>query len=151
MGDSKAKEAELLQAVDHSRWLLNNGLANDVIKNQLFAYGGIAHPNILAVDLALDMENKCVKYDLFVDTKLLKKIKKFKELSESEGFWGLRKFKKMLIKEGNLHLDNILDNFIKDYCGRQWRTEIRILDYAEFVDSNEDVEDESVNFGHGKN
>ena len=29
-------------------------------------------------------------------------------------------------KEGNLHIDNILDKFIKDYCGLQWKAKVNI-------------------------
>ena len=82
------KQQHLAELVDHSRWLMNNGLANDVIKNQLMAYGAIAHPDVAAVELTMDMEGKTISYTLYVDSQLLKKINKFKELSKSTGFWG---------------------------------------------------------------
>ena len=144
------RDKHLSELVDHSRWLLNNGLANDVIKNQLMTYGAIAHPEIEAVDLTVDMENRTVHYKLYVGSKLLKKINKFKELSTSTGFWGLRGYKKMLLKEGNLHLDRILDKFIKDYCGVTWSATTVVLDSKEYQDGYEDVEDENFNFDSGE-
>jgi len=146
---SDAKNKELLEAIDQSRWLMNNGLANDVIKNQLMTYGAIAHPDITAVELDMNLEAKYIRYTLYVDKKLLKKINEFKELSESTGFWGLRKYKKMLLKHGNLHIDRILDKFIKDYCGQTWQTETLIKDFAGYVEGYEDVNDEGVNFSSG--
>jgi len=145
-----AENKDLLELIDQSRWLMNNGLANDVIKNQLMTYGAIAHPDIEAVELDINLETKYIKYTLFVNKKLLNKINKFKELSKSTGFWGLRKFKKMLIKEGNLHVDRILDKFIKDYCGQTWQTETILKDFAEYVEGYEDV-DENSNFDSGEN
>jgi len=144
------RQEQLSELVDHSRWLMNNGLANDVIKNQLMTYGAIAHPEIDAVEVAIDMDSHSISYTLYVSSKLLKKINKFKELSKSTGFWGLRSYKKMLLKEGNLHLDQILDKFIKDYCGVMWSTTTTVRDISEYQDGYEDVEDENFNFDSGE-
>ena len=144
------KQQNIAELIDHSRWLMNNGLANDVIKNQLMAYGAIAHPEIAAVELSMDMEKRSVYYQLYVDSKLLKKINRFKELSESEGFWGLLFYKRMIKQEGNLHLDRILDKFIKDYCGATWSATTTVLDISEYHNGYEDVGDENFKFGSGE-
>ncbi len=144
------RQQHLAELIDHSRWLMNNGLANDVIKNQLMAYGAIAHPEIAAVQLQMNLEERSVHYQLYVDSKLLKKINRFKELSEIKSFWGLYLFKRMLKKDGNLHIDQILDKFIKDYCGSTWSATTTVLDISEYQDGYEDVEDENFKFGSGE-
>ena len=143
-------DSKTQQSVDHCRWLMNSGLANDTIKNQLITYGAITHPDIQAVELTVDFENKTVFYRLYIDSKLLNKVDKFKELSKATKFWGLYKFKRLLKKEGNLNFNSILDKFIKDYCGLQWKAEVDILNLSEYDDKGYEDSNESVNFSDEK-
>ena len=128
---------DLIKYIDHQRWLLNNGLFNDEIKNQLFLYGSIVHKEVQAVDLAIDPPNKKINYKVYVHKSLLKKINKFKELSTSKSFFGMWRFKNLIEKEGNLNFQHVLGNFVRDYCGRDWSTVVSVLDVNEYVEGTE--------------
>ena len=70
-----------LDRLEHQRWLLNNNLVSDEIKDNLFIYGHILHTNVRYVDLDIDFTGKIITYTIFFDTKELSKINKFNELS----------------------------------------------------------------------
>jgi hypothetical protein len=133
----KMKSEELLEYVDNQRWLMNCGLFSDSAKNQLFMYGSIAHRDVKAVELDIQVESKNVSYKIYVDKSLLKKIDKYHELSKATGFWGLRRFKKLLEKEGDLNFAKILGTFVKDYCGPKWSVDVEVLDFADYVEGYE--------------
>lgn len=130
-------EKALAEYIDNQRWLMNNGLLNDAIKNQLFMYGSIVHKEVQAVELAIDVEKKLVSYKIYITPSLLKKVNKYKELSTSKSLFGLWRFKRLLQKEGNLNFSNILNRFVKDFCGPKWITEVEILNSDEYVDEFE--------------
>lgn len=127
--------------IDHHRWLLNNGVMPDAVKNQLFMYGSIVHKDVIAVDLAIDATNKHLSYDIYVSSNLIKKIQKFNRLKKSNTLFNLWRFKRILRKEGNLNFYGILSKFIKDYCGNSWTTKVKVTDYALYKpDYSNDVE-----------
>lgn len=128
---------ELAEYIDQHRWLMNNGLVNDGIKNQLFMYGSIVHKEVKAVEVDINVEKRLIHYQLFFDKKMLENLARFKELSTSTGLIGMWRFKRMLKKQGNLHLDRGLKQFIKDYCGPKWNVEIEYLDVAKYVEGYE--------------
>lgn len=130
-------EKALSEYIDNQRWLMNNGLLNDSIKNQLFMYGSIVHKEVQAVELAVNVERKIVEYQVYVHSSLLKKINKYKELSTSNSLFGLWRFKRMLKKEGNLNFEGILVRFVKDFCGPKWNTTVKVLDIDEYIESFE--------------
>lgn len=115
--------------IDHQRWLLDHGFINDLHKDNLYMYGAIVHKDVMAVEVKVDCEKKLVSYDLYCDASLLKKITKYIELSKSDTVIGLWRFKRLLLKEGNLNIEFLLNNFIKDYCGPKWRAEVNLKDF----------------------
>lgn len=127
---------QLAEYLDQSRWLMNNGLINDGIKNQLFTYGSIVHKDILAVELDIKVENKALEYRLYFDETTLKLIAKYEELSKSQTLFGLWRFKRMLNKHGNLNLEHILTRFVKDYCGSAWSVKVILVDFKNYVEGN---------------
>ena len=136
-----ADDQDGLSAIlDTQRWLMNNGFLNDMIKDQLYMYGAIVHKNIEAVELDADMTSKRVKYTIYISKSLLKKHKKFLELRTQDSLWALWKFRRILKKEGNLDFSKLIDNFIKDFCGPKWASEVEVIDVAEYVDGYEGIE-----------
>ena len=125
-------ETNISQLIDHHRWLLNNGIMHDDVKNHLFLYGSIVHKDVKAVDLVVDMENKTVHYDIYINKSLLKKINKFQELRGTTSLYGLWQLKRLVKNEGNLDFALILNNFIKDYCGSKWVSTVEIHDFKEY-------------------
>lgn len=131
--------------IDHHRWLLNNGIVHDNIKNQLFMYGSIVHRDVAAVDLAVNATEKCISYKIFVNSELQQKIDKFNKLRDDQSFIGLWRFKRFLKKEGNLDFDSILNSFVIDYCGKGWKTNITTVDFNDYVEGYQS-EIENVNY-----
>jgi len=131
---------EINDHVDHQRWLIEHGFINDLHKDNLYMYGAIVHKDIGAVELDVDCENKKVSYTIYCKNGLLGKIEKYKQLSESKGMLGLWKFKRLLLREGNLNIKFLLNNFVKDYCGPKWKAVIELKDYKDYVDGYEEQE-----------
>lgn len=120
--------------IDQQRWLLNNGLLNDMHKDTLFMYGSIVHRDVKAVEVQINTEKKIVSYVLYLDVKSLKTIEDYSVLSQSTSIMGLWRFKRLLKKEGNLNISHLLKTFVKDYCGVNWNTELELKDYKNYED-----------------
>lgn len=133
--DSK-REVNLEEYVDQRRWLLNNGLITDDIKNQLFLCGSVVHKEVQAVELTLDVmsEQKVVHYTIYVEPGLLKKIAQYEVLSKSTSLFGMWRFKRLLKKEGALDFQQILNKFVKDYCGPKWSATVKTVDFNSYVE-----------------
>lgn len=134
MDQKKKSEEELEQYVDQRRWLLNNGLVTDDVKNQLFFCGSIVHREVQAVELELEAENKLVKYKIYIDKDLMNKIDTYNVLSKSTSLFGMWRFKRFLKKEGALDFRQILNKFVKDYCGASWNVSVELVDFNTYVE-----------------
>jgi len=128
------KEVNLEEYVDQRRWLLNNGLVTDDVKNQLFFCGSIVHKEVQAVELQIDVENRRVNYTIYVDKSLLKRIEKYRVLSKSDSLLGLWRFRRMLRKEGSLDFYEILNKFVKDFCGPRWSATVKTVDFETYME-----------------
>lgn len=130
----KQDDEVLYRILDQQRWLMNNGLLNDMHKDQLYMYGAIVHKDIKAVELDIDVEKKTVSYYLYIDNRLSNQVKKFKRLSKSDGLFNMWRFKRLLEREGNLNFSAIIGRFVKDYCGPAWNSSVKLLDIKEYED-----------------
>lgn len=128
------QDVNIEEYVDQRRWLLNNGLVTDDVKNQLFFCGSIVHRDVQAVELQIDPETKIVKYTVYVDRDLLKLISKYETLSKSDSLFGMWRFKRMLKKQGSLDFNNILNNLVKDFCGPKWTATVNVIDFDFYVE-----------------
>ena len=126
---------ELLEYVDQQRWLMNNGLISDSVKNQLFFCGSVVHRDVQAVELQISPETKVVGYKIYVNKSLLKKIAKYSKLSTATSLFGMWRFKHLLKKEGSLDFQRVLSKFIHDFLGPNWTTNVEVNDFADYVDS----------------
>lgn len=142
-------DTNIEETVDVHRWLMNNGMFNDAIKNNLFMYGSVCHARVRSLDLEVEVEQKTIKYKLFFDKSDLKLIYRFQNLSKNRSFLGLFFFKRLIKKHGNLDVNKILSRFIKDYCGPKWKTEVELLDYSNYVDEYE-KDDTATDFGQNQ-
>ena len=132
------KEINLEEYVDQRRWLLNNGLITDDVKNQLFLYGSIVHREVQAVELDIEADKKLVKYKIYIDTNLVKKIAKYDVLSKSTTLLGMWRFKRLLKKEGALDFQKILSNFVRDFCGPKWSVTVETVDFNSYIEGLEE-------------
>ena len=124
---------DINEYVDHQRWLMNSGLLDDTIKNQLFTYGAIVHKDIKAVDMSIDVTTKVISYKLFIDKKLSKKIEKLNKLSTSNSLFSLWRLKRMLVQmkkeDERLDFANILNKLLFDHnlrVQKRWVGEVCI-------------------------
>lgn len=135
---------DITKIMDSDRWLLNNGLVSDNVKNQLFFCGSIVHKDVQAVEVSIRPENKMIDYIIYVPDSLLKKIAKYNQLSTSKSLFGMWRFKKLLQKEGCLDFQKVLNSFVVDYCGPKWTAKANIVSFDSYVDGieaeNEDGE-----------
>ena len=116
--------------LDHQRWLMNNGLLNDLHKDTLYLYGTLIHKDVRAVELNIDTENKILEYVVYVDYKLIKSYNLYQQLRFTNDIIGLFRLKRLLKKKGNLNFMAILSSFIKDYCGPKWVIKLEIKDFS---------------------
>jgi hypothetical protein len=128
------KEVNLEEYVDQHRWLLNNGLIDDGVKNQLFFCGSIVHKDVQAVELDIDVDKKIVSYRIYVKKDIIKKIAKYHELSKSTSLFGMWRFKRLLQKEGSLDFQKLLNKFVKDFCGSKWSAAAETRDFNTYVE-----------------
>lgn len=139
---------ELAEYIDQQRWLLNNGLVTDDVKNQLFFCGSIVHRDVQAVEMDLEPDNRFVNYKIYVNKDLIKKIDTYKELSSATGLIGMWRFKRLLKKEGSLDFQKVLSKFVSDFCGSKWTTTVEVIDFNKYVDDlAEDIGDGRENGG----
>lgn len=129
------ENTDIAQIMDSDRWLLNNGLVSDNVKNQLFFCGSIVHRDVQAVELSIRPETKLVDFIIYVTPELIKKIAKYNKLSVSKSLFGMWRFKRLLKKEGCLDFQRLLNSFVTDYCGPKWAAKATILSFDSYVDS----------------
>ena len=131
--DSK-KEMNLEEYVDQRRWLLNNGLITDDVKNQLFFCGSIVHKEVQAVEVDIEADKKLVRYKIYIEKDLIDKIAQYQVLSKSTTLFGMQRFKRLLKKEGALDFQQVLNNFVRDFCGPKWSVTVEIVDFNSYVE-----------------
>ena len=125
---------QLAEYVDQQRWLLNNGLISDDVKNQLFFSGSIVHKDVRAIEVDIEVEKKTVKYVIYIDKKLIQQVDKYHRLSKSTGLFGMWQFKRFLLKNGTLDFQAMLNKFVRDYCGPKWSASVTLLDFDTYIE-----------------
>jgi hypothetical protein len=129
--------------LDHQRWLLNNGLVNDLAKNNLYLYGSIVHKEVQAVELSIDVANKVVDYNIYIDRILLDKVSKYEKLKQANDIFSLWRLRRLLRKEGNLNFQHVLNSFVKDFCGPKWNATIKLIDISNYTEGFEESNSET--------
>src|ERR1019366_2856128 len=129
------EKLSISEMMNTQRWLMNNGLVPDSVKNQLFFYGSIIHTEVQAVEVKIRPEVKTVDYTIYVNSGLIIKMDKYKKLSTATSLFGLWRFKRFLKKEGSLDFHSMMNQFIKDFCGPEWVATILIADFDKYVDN----------------
>ena len=129
------EQLDLKEMMDHQRWLIDNGLFTDHIKDNLHLFGSLVHKEILALHTKIDVENKVINYDMYVSLGLLKKINLFNKLTNSTSIIDMWRLKRLIKKEGNFNFNAILNKFVKDFCGPLWSAKANIKNINTYVDN----------------
>lgn len=138
------EKTNVTEIMDSDRWLLNNGLVSDNVKNQLFFCGSIVHKDVQAVEVKVTPEKKLVDYIIYVTPDLLKKVAQYNKLSTSKSLFGMWRFKRLLKREGCLDFQKVLNSFVTDYCGPKWIAKAAVISFDSYVDC---IEAENENLG----
>ena len=127
--------SKIEEYIDTRRWLLSHGLITGDVQDNLYVYGILLHPEIIKVEVQVDVNNKAVNYILLATPALVNRhrkycslIKKFKE--KNIGFWDKRKLKKILEninKNGEiLDFNKSLNRSVTDLCGKNWSVDFEL-------------------------
>ena len=131
--------------LDHQRWLMNNGLLNDLHKDTLYLYGSLVHKDVRAVELNIQPENKTLEYIVYIDSGLFKSYQLYNELRTTSSIIGLWRLKRLLKKKGNLNFMAILSGFVKTYCGPKWNIKLEVKDFREYEEGFKGIDAGSGN------
>jgi len=135
MDQDQQEKFTLDEMLNTQRWLINNGLVPDSVKNQLFFYGSIVHTEVQAVEVKIQPEVKTVFYIIYVNKDLMAKLDLYKKLSTATSLFGLWQFKRLIKKEGNLDWHSMLNSFVRDFCGRSWQVKLTVADFDAYIDT----------------
>jgi hypothetical protein len=125
-------DTEINDHVDQQRWLINNGLFNDMHKDNLYLFGALVHKDVLALELSIDIATKTVKYQLHCSDRLFKALAKYNKLKSSDKLLDLWKLKRLLKKEGNLNFSILIDGMVKNFCGPSWAVIVEVKDLKDY-------------------
>jgi hypothetical protein len=131
----KQEELSLSEMLNTQRWLLNNNLVPDSVKNQLFFFGSIIHKDVQAVEVKIRPEKKCVDYIIYVPKDILRKIEQYKKLSATKSLFGLWRFRRFLKREGVLDFNAMMNSFVRDFCGLNWTAIVNVADFDAYTDT----------------
>ena len=130
--------------VDQQRWLINNGLFNDMHKDNLYLFGALVHKNVLAVKLSIDIATKTISYQLYCSRSLVEALAKYNKLRDSEKLLDLWKLKRLLKKEGNLNFGILINGMVKNFCGPKWTTAVEVKDVKDYEEEPYKPEDKEL-------
>jgi hypothetical protein len=106
----------------------------DNIKNNIYLFGSLVHKDVTNIEIFFKHEEKTITYILYVKKSLLNAISQYNTLKGSTKVVDLLKLRYLLHKQGNLELKKILEAFIKDYCGPNWKVTLDLLDTESYTD-----------------
>jgi hypothetical protein len=135
-------EEKITEIMDHIRWTLNNGIVTDIVKNNLYMYGSLAHKDVKALEVAIDPSTKTVDYKIYGPKSMLDVITRYYSMRDRNGIFDLWRLKRLLKKQGNLDIDRILNAFVKDLCGPGWRATYQLKNISEYVEEPNESETE---------
>jgi hypothetical protein len=121
--------------LDQTRWLINSGIIPPDVQNNLFAFGGIAHPDVSAVDLEINPHDYILNYTLYFKTKVLKKLNKEQELKAKYELGKMNIFQKLLYLykvKNYINIENVLKDFVSDLVGPKWIAVVNLKDAYEY-------------------
>jgi len=133
-------EEKITEIMDHIRWTLNNGIVTDIVKNNLYMYGSLAHKDVKALEVAIDPSTKIVDYVIYGPESMLDTVTRYYSMRDKTGLFNLWRLRRLLKKQGNLDIDRILNGFVKDLCGPGWRATYKLKNISEYVENTDETE-----------
>lgn len=121
--------------VDHHKWLVNNNILTDQVKDTIAMGGYCLLEDVRDVNTSIDFNGKSVHYKIVIPDKLHDNIMLLKRFSDGQsvGFFEslrLKKFIKNKKKNDELglgyNLEDIGNSFIKNYLSKEWSVKITL-------------------------
>lgn len=113
-------------------WLLNLGYVSENSEQNLLLYGYISSRGVINVELMMDPANWLIKYAVVLDVRSYRRFKLQRWLEKKTGLF----FKIMLyffLKVfGNYNPAVRISRCVKDYAGKQWKTQVEITNVKQY-------------------
>lgn len=135
-------EEKITEIMDHIRWTLNNGIVTEIVKNNLYMYGSLVHKDVKALEVSIDPSTKTVDYTIYGQKAMLDTVARYYSMRDKTGIFDLWKLKRLLKKQGNLDVDRVLNGFVKDLCGPNWKATYKLKNISEYVEEIDGSETE---------
>ena len=149
---------EAKDIIDHQRWLINSGFANEMLNDNLYLFGIYLHPGIKEAIVSIDITNKFVTYKIYVTKSLFNDFNKFKKLANSPGKIDAIRLKRLWRKHfenkkdpARLDIDVIVDSHVKELCGSNWSTSVSLLIEDKYAKDLESIQHEAEQRGSEPN
>jgi hypothetical protein len=127
--------------VDHHKWLVENNLLTDEIKDNVAMAAYCIVENVENAFTRMDFNNNTVHYLIVLPEQLFNNIKLLEryEATKNIGFFEMRKLKKFLElkKETDelgmgYRLQDIANKFVKSYLSDKWRATVNIVSAKDY-------------------
>ena len=142
-------ENDLKDPLYWTRWSMNSGLFTQKAKDTLYGYAYLAHQEVKAAEVSIDVQSKTVVYSLYLSKRLFSAVEVFRVCVKSGGIINLWRARRKVRKFGNLEFDKILSEFVSKLCGADWKTITTIRPEDEYVDAGRDEQTRSNHTSHG--
>lgn len=119
-------DAKLAEYLDTRRWLINNGLLDENTKAQIWEFAAYVSPDVIALEVDIDVENKSISYTLYGEDQLIKNFNKFHKLVKAKTFIGVWLLKRFLRKHGSQDIEGMLQRCISDFLGPKWKVKAQL-------------------------
>jgi hypothetical protein len=131
--------------VDHHKWLVNNNILTDHVKDTIAMGGYCLLEEVKDVKTSIDFNDKIVTYSLLIPDKLYENIELLNRFNSGENIglfesFRLKKFIKNKKESDEIglgyNLEEIGNRFIKNYLTKDWSVKISL-----FKDSGDQAKD----------
>lgn len=138
---SNGKTVSPDQYVDSRRWLINNNLITDSIKNDLFVLATVIDTKILAISLDINFKSKMIDYVIYTDSITMFRYRVAKKLRSNKVLYYLLCKRLRVFEDIDGHED-MLNNNLALTLGPSWKASLRFIHISSYgrIENNEGPE-----------
>jgi hypothetical protein len=123
----------MVNYIDHHKWLVNNNIITDEIKDNVAMCGYCLIEEVKDVNTSIDFNNKIVTYRLLLPNELYENIMLLNRFNSGEdiGFFESFRLKKFIKSKKNndetglgYNLEEIGNKFIRGYLNKEWSVKV---------------------------
>jgi hypothetical protein len=126
----------MINYIDHHKWLVNNNILTDQVKDTIAMCGYCLIEDTKDVGTSIDFNNKVVSYRLLVPAKLYDNVMLLDRFNNGEkiGFFESLRLKKFIkAKKQNdetglgYNIEEIGNRFIRNYLTKEWSVKVKLF------------------------